>query len=191
VIERSERIAKQIQKVLSPFVAQVDLFTQEKGAIDAEEFLKYDMIISDHHFMDVTAIQLLKSNAKKVILSQSILEENPEDHQNFAVDYLISKPFTAQYLLEMLVVFYGAAEPSEIEPSTVSSTSSFDTFISDAEIPIATNIKKKDFEIFKGAKVLIVEDNLINQRVIKGLLGDSGIVLSFAENGLDALEVVE
>ncbi|MEJ2468003.1 MAG: response regulator, partial [Campylobacterales bacterium] len=71
-----------------------------------------------------------------------------------------------------------------------SAQASFDTFVSDADIPVTPNVSKKDFERFVGANVLVVEDNPINQRVIRGLLGDSGIHLHCAENGVEALKTI-
>ncbi len=51
-------------------------------------------------------------------------------------------------------------------------------------------IQKSDFNKFEGARILIAEDNLINQKVIMGLLGDSGIELVIAEDGQIALDIL-
>ncbi|MBA3026356.1 MAG: response regulator [Sulfurimonas sp.] len=52
-------------------------------------------------------------------------------------------------------------------------------------------IVKQDFKEFAGTRVLIAEDNLINQKVIIGLLGDSGIEVVVANNGKEALDILE
>jgi len=51
-------------------------------------------------------------------------------------------------------------------------------------------IVKQDFKEFAGSRILIAEDNLINQKVITGLLGESGIEVVVANNGKEALELL-
>ena len=48
-------------------------------------------------------------------------------------------------------------------------------------------IDVKDITILRGSKILLVEDNLINQDIIIGLLEDSGIILEIANNGQEAV----
>ncbi|QOY55547.1 response regulator [Candidatus Sulfurimonas marisnigri] len=52
-------------------------------------------------------------------------------------------------------------------------------------------IKKVDFEIFKGVRILVAEDNLINQKVITALLATSGIDITMASDGQIALDILK
>lgn len=52
-------------------------------------------------------------------------------------------------------------------------------------------ITKDDFSIFTGTKILIAEDNIINQKVIIGLLSTSGIEITIANNGEETLNILE
>ena len=52
-------------------------------------------------------------------------------------------------------------------------------------------ITKENFKIFAGSKLLIAEDNLINQKVINGMLGDSGMNIIMADNGQEALDILK
>lgn len=52
-------------------------------------------------------------------------------------------------------------------------------------------ITKDDFATFKGTKILIAEDNIINQKVIAGLLSTSGIDIIIANDGQEALNILE
>lgn len=52
-------------------------------------------------------------------------------------------------------------------------------------------ITKDDFSDFKGTRILIAEDNIINQKVIAGLLSTSGIDITIANNGQEALNILE
>ncbi|MEJ2500868.1 MAG: response regulator, partial [Campylobacterales bacterium] len=53
------------------------------------------------------------------------------------------------------------------------------------------NITKNSFGAFAGASVLIVEDNLINQKVLLSLFNGSGIKVTVANDGVEALDAVE
>jgi len=197
VIERYGACGNQFKNIIGPYVEALDTYIQEFDAINPDEYLEYDIVIADHHFLNESVVRTFKNNNTIVIMTQSLLEDNSK--VNVPVDYLLSKPFTKEHLIEMLIMFYGVAETKESEKQPESleqkipddTQSRFETFVSDAEIPVSKNVTKKNFNIFSGERVLVVEDNLINRRVIQGLLGDSGIELSFAENGLDALEVIE
>lgn len=52
-------------------------------------------------------------------------------------------------------------------------------------------ITKDDFADFKGTRILIAEDNTINQKVILGLLSTSGIDITIANDGKEALDILQ
>lgn len=59
------------------------------------------------------------------------------------------------------------------------------------ELPVVDRkINKDDFKEFEGVKVLVAEDNIINQKVITSLLADSGIIIKIANNGQEALDIL-
>ncbi len=52
------------------------------------------------------------------------------------------------------------------------------------------NIKLSDFIDFKGSHILLVEDNLINQKIVQNILKKSGIEISIANHGQEALDIL-
>lgn len=58
-------------------------------------------------------------------------------------------------------------------------------------VPPHGKIKKEDFSRFSGRRLLLAEDNIINQKVILGLLGGSGIDVVIANDGQEALNILE
>ncbi len=52
-------------------------------------------------------------------------------------------------------------------------------------------IQKDDFAIFKNIKILIAEDNLINQKVITSLLAGSHIHITIANDGQECLNILK
>jgi CheY-like chemotaxis protein len=59
------------------------------------------------------------------------------------------------------------------------------------EVPPHPKISKANFTEFSGLRILVAEDNLINQKVINGLLADTGIELVMANDGKEALDILE
>ncbi len=68
-------------------------------------------------------------------------------------------------------------------------------FIFEIELPKShiENIEQSNNEIkmksLKDKTILVVEDNLINQEIILGILEDSGIIIDIANNGQEAIDI--
>ncbi len=58
-------------------------------------------------------------------------------------------------------------------------------------VPPHAKITKQNFSEFAGLKILVAEDNLINQKVITGLLADTGIEITMANDGQEALDILQ
>jgi len=63
--------------------------------------------------------------------------------------------------------------------------------IAKRDVPAYGKITKDNFKEFAGTRILVAEDNLINQKVIKGLLADTGIEISIADDGQECLDILE
>ena len=63
--------------------------------------------------------------------------------------------------------------------------------ISKRTVPQHEKITKQNFQEFSGERILVAEDNLINQKVLTGLLAGSGIEVAIANDGQEALDILE
>jgi len=79
------------------------------------------------------------------------------------------------------------AESIKPVPSIQATTKS----ITKQTVPSHGKITKEDFKLFAGERILLAEDNLINQKVILGVLGDSGIDVVVANDGQEALDILQ
>ncbi len=59
------------------------------------------------------------------------------------------------------------------------------------QVPSHDKITKHNFTEFSGQRILVAEDNLINQKVLTGLLAGSGIDVTLADDGQEALDILE
>jgi CheY-like chemotaxis protein len=66
-----------------------------------------------------------------------------------------------------------------------------DKTISKRAVPEFGKITKQNFSEFAGERILVAEDNPINQKVIVSLLAGCGIELVLANDGQEALEILE
>lgn len=66
-----------------------------------------------------------------------------------------------------------------------------DHIIQKRSAPEYIKITKQNFSEFTGERILVAEDNHINQKVILGLLADSGIEVVMANDGQEALDILE
>lgn len=66
-----------------------------------------------------------------------------------------------------------------------------DKTIPKRSVPEHGKITKQNFSEFAGERILVAEDNIINQKVLLGLLAGSGIELTMANDGQEALDVLE
>ncbi len=59
------------------------------------------------------------------------------------------------------------------------------------DVPAHGKITKNHFSEFSGQRIIVAEDNLINQKVLTGLLAGSGIEVIIANDGQEALDILE
>lgn len=63
-------------------------------------------------------------------------------------------------------------------------------YTSNEDFEESENIHAGDFILFKGANLLLVEDNVINQKILQSLLKKSGINITIANHGKEALDLL-
>jgi signal transduction histidine kinase/Flp pilus assembly protein TadD len=68
---------------------------------------------------------------------------------------------------------------------------SFELLLKVDEQPAPVEIKTLDETIFKNKKILIVEDNIINQMISKKMLEKKGIFCEIIDNGEEAIEIAK
>ncbi|HIC12670.1 MAG TPA: response regulator [Sulfurimonas sp.] len=59
------------------------------------------------------------------------------------------------------------------------------------DVPAHGKITKNHFSEFSGQRIIVAEDNLINQKVLTGLLAGSGIEVIIANHGQEVLDILE
>lgn len=80
---------------------------------------------------------------------------------------------------------------SDEKPLDITNRRKSDYTILKRAVPEFGKITKQNFSEFAGERILVAEDNPINQKVIVGLLAGSGIDVVLANDGQEALDILE
>jgi len=91
--------------------------------------------------------------------------------QDIQLDAVLTKPVTASGLFDTIIRFQGGASTLPTEAN-----------LPDPRVQLAA---------IQGARILLVEDNAINQQVAREFLERSGLQVTVAENGVEALAILE
>lgn len=148
-----------------------------KMRLAATDGKPYDILILDWKMpdldgMEVVAIinqQFLANKPKIIMLSAFDFSQMREQAQHLGIKFFIEKPFSASELINKL--------------QELAFNIKVDTDIS---LPKAQNIPD-----LIGKRILLAEDNKLNQKVAKGFLKDTKAEIFLAENGLEVLEFLD
>lgn len=110
----------------------------------------------------------------------------PQTHDDKTEKIDISKAATPETVASVPEV----KEVSIFEDRELTSRRKTDNTIPKRSVPENGTITKQSFSEFAGERILVAEDNQINQKVLLGLLAGSGIELVMANDGQEALDIL-
>lgn len=179
--------AASLKMVLQPYYKHITIAEEhdmEKMKINLAEF---DLIVFDAFYMDQTNadyLSLIKKNKELNIVTTTSLFSASEPLEYACIDAQIQLPLTRVKSRELVALLEKNEETNELSPSSyLGALAVYRQPIQETE-----NITAADFSQFSRAKLLIVEDNLINQKILLGVLKNSGIDIDIANNGQEALD---
>jgi len=133
--------------------------------------------------------QIKAGKELKVIALNSLLQSDKKSFVNEVIDIHLFKPLNQERIFEMIVNMYDLKVPAyteEEEKDHIKRVHTHKTHITETK-----SITRNRFTDFSDKNILIVEDNLINQKVLIHLLSLSGINISIANNGQEAVDLVQ
>ena len=169
ILDSNATSAEVLKRGLEYFHYEVKTVT---NSVDALEALK-------NHFIDIAFIdtRIALSGEFKKELQNRIKNDNlkliwmGEDTKKRG-GLTLSKPYNQLNIFNTILLAYGHLDQEKQELSNSKK--------------LKENLKK-----FAGETLLLAEDNEINRSIIKGLLSGTNIIIVTAENGKEAVEIVE
>ena len=110
-------------------------------------------------------------NAKIVSMESGLQMMNDRMFNGITIHAQLAKPFNQQMLFHVILELF--SKESVKKTQTIQ------------------KVSKNDLSVLRGSRILLAEDNVINQTVMFGLLEDTGIEVIIANNGKEALEHLE
>jgi two-component system sensor histidine kinase/response regulator len=186
VVDDSEYARAVLTSMLNAMTFRVDEVSSGHDAVVAvEQAAKlgkpYDAIFMDWKMPDIDGIEAirvirsmgLKPEPKQLLVTAYDRDDVLRLTGSTPLDDILVKPFSAATLFDSVVRLFGmdavSAEPRQAPagPALMS-----------------------DLSDLAGARILLVEDNEINQQIGQGLLEEAGFVVEIAENGQEAVDKV-
>ncbi|WNC73746.1 response regulator [Thalassotalea psychrophila] len=185
VVDDNSSAREILSSMLSSFGFIVDSVNSGNKAInaivDANDSIPYQLVVMDWKMprMDgVSAIQAIQnhkgiSNQPSFIMATSYgKEEAIIAAEQANIDNVLSKPVTASSLYEAIMLSLG----HEIKKRSQQSRA---------------EVSNKVLEHLKGAHLLLVEDNEINQELAVEILTTNGMSVVVANNGQEAIDILQ
>ena len=176
LVEDNRSWQKILSTLLNDFGLRVDIVDSGNQALEELQGCPqiYDLILMDWRMPGLDGIETTRIIKKRckfektpiVIMVSAFMQESLiKSAKAVGINMYMQKPVNPSVLNDLL----GGIFSGEI--------------VSNYKSQIESEIVKYDHQTLQGSRILLVEDNSINQDIIIGLLEDSGIVIDVAENG--------
>jgi PAS domain S-box-containing protein len=181
VVDDNELIQEYMQRMLEKVGFQPDAAFSGEEALEKlhQQELLYDLVLMDWMLPEMDGIEVTKcirANAKTeqipvIMVTAFGRDEVMQRAENAGIDAFIIKPVKISLLAETISEIVRQKRPETCSENLP---------------PIEPDTKLK----IKGARVLLVEDNIINQELALEMLGRAGIRADVAKNGKEAVKSV-
>ena len=197
LVNRSYEASVALKQMFTYFRHRVTImdeaaFEQARPPLERFDIVAVDDILIDELFI-AYARKLRKKQELKVVALHNIFQPIRRDLDKDVVDLTANKPMNLQRVFTLILELYGqkpaleerrASEGSEREEEYA--PQSFER-----EYPETKGVGLDSFSHFAGAKLLVVEDNPLNMKMLLKVLERSGIKILQAFNGEEAVETVK
>ncbi len=106
-----------------------------------------------------------------IMLTAYTRETLADEAARAGLDYILAKPVSASLLFETILAVLSLDEATPQRAGKTQAAAS------------------ADLSTVRGARILLAEDNLLNQQIAVELLSDEGLVVEVAQNGREAVEM--
>jgi len=189
LIESSDSVAKNIQTVLVALGHDVKVIDKNEYIAYFEYFDIYDIIFLDERLFTNKTVAKLENTNSKIISTSNLFEIEDEFPNANIADAKISKPLTVWQITNVLnQLLLSIHDTSKITKNGIVNAGNM--LVHRNSFQNTRNISLNTFSKFQNKKILLVEDNAINQKVFLGILGKSNMQISIANHGKEALKIL-
>ena len=189
LIDSSDSVAKNIQTILVALGHDVKVIDKNEYISYFEYFDIYDIIFLDEKLFTNKTVAKLENTNSKIISTSNLFEVEDEFPNANIADAKISKPLTVWQITNVLnQLLLSIHDTSKITKNGIVNAGNM--LVHRNSFQNTRNISLNTFVKFQNKKILLVEDNAINQKVFLGILGKSNMQISIANHGKEALKML-
>jgi CheY-like chemotaxis protein len=189
LIESSDNVAKNMHNILVALGHDVKVIDKNEYISYFEYFDIYDIIFLDEKLFTNKTVAKLENTNSKIISTSNLFEIEDKFPNASMADAKISKPLTRWQITNVLnKLLLSVHDTSKITK---------DGFVNAGNMLVhrnsfqnTRNINLTNFIKFQNKRILLVEDNTINQKVFVGILGKSKMQITIANHGKEALKIL-
>ena len=191
IIDNSYTSALTIKKMFSYFRHRIKVVPGADFKQTRPYMEDYDIIVIEKSLLSDETVNYLErikedQNIKVIAIDNIFNPSEISGRISLIVDHYIGKPFTQEQIFEAIVDMYH----TDIDSLVNTKIRSGKLRVIHEHFVNMSGVTINSFGDFKGKKILLVEDNLINQKVMQNILGRPGVILVIAGNGEEALHIL-
>jgi CheY-like chemotaxis protein len=187
IVDKNNDSAKALQKMFGYFRNNIDVLSSEKFNSRKPDFSKYDIVVLDDFqfsYKVVSYLHALKQKQDiKVVSLNSLLDINKARYDDPVIDAVLLKPVNQERIFELILGLYDLLDTQYNTRSKIKTHTE-----SIRPIP---NITQDSFSDFRDYNILVVEDNIVNSRVLVNLFRPVGIHTTVANHGKEAVDILQ
>ncbi len=189
IVDDNDDSAAALEKIFLNFKHSVKVEKRDEYLGNLNDFSMYDIVAIDERLFTSKAIDTLKKSSCKIISLGNFLSSSDIDIEELDA-HSLKKPFTQERIYNALCTLYIPVVKDEVVIEEAEEESAKKLEVYKSIFPDTAGVSLSSFSKFSGKKILLVEDNLINQKVITSILGKSGIEISIANNGQESVDMI-
>lgn len=191
IVDTNYNSALAVKKMFAYFRHEVTVISQDEFMKNIPNLTPYDIVVLHESLFSIRLVEYLNKikleKELKVVALNSLLQSNKQTYVNEVIDAHLFKPLNQERVFEMIVNMYDIKVPVQKEEKE-----EFEQVQTHRKhITETKDVTQHSFKVFSGKHILIVEDNIINQKVLMSLLSHSGMSISIANNGQEAVDLVK
>jgi len=176
VVDDNSSAVEVLTKMLESFNYDVDSVLSGKDAIKCIKNTKYDIVFLDYKMDELNGVEtyqivkddLKENNTKTIIVSAYSKDIIDENLASIGIEGYLSKPISPSTLYNKIFEVQNSIEDS-----------------------LSNTLEETALQYFDGAKILLVEDNELNQEFALHMLEDRGFIVDIASDGIESLAKVK
>lgn len=185
VVDDNEMLRNVLERQLRYFKFEATAVDSGQAALEELERAEreekpYDLVLMDLRMPQMNGLEawrMIKNNPKIKHIPRIVMmtafghDDLAKQSEETGVNFLLSKPYSLSLLFDTLMEAFG----QEIH-GTIGSTK------------LATDERQELKSKINGARILLAEDNYINQQLAKEILENLGLIVDVANNGKEAVD---